>query len=273
MGVITMDIIHISTKAIPIISISSKGDQSKWHIGNQWIKQDARGYEGIAEHVASLILQNSTLNPTEYVTYIPCSVIFDDGTKKSGCLSSDFRGKDEQEISLERLFEKYFLSTSDILGNSKLSTSEKVEQVVGKVYEFTNLDVTLPLTRMLAFDAFILNEDRHTNNILFLYKVKEDSWEFAPLFDHGLSMLSDLNDYPTHVDLEILKRKVKAKPFNSNFKKQLALYEGPPFIEVESLRQAILTSPYPLGRIPEFLELQLNDPNYEKLLIRGEIDG
>ena len=38
------------------ISTSSKGDQSKWHIGNKWVKQNARGYEGIAEYVAPLIV-------------------------------------------------------------------------------------------------------------------------------------------------------------------------------------------------------------------------
>ncbi|RUL54169.1 hypothetical protein [Lysinibacillus antri] len=266
-----MEIIKIPKGAERIISTSSKGDQSKWHLHNQWIKQNTRGYEGIAEYVASMILANSTLHPSEYVKYTPCEIIVNSFATE-GCISPDFRGKYEQEISLERLFEKNFTLTSDILGNSKLSTSEKVAQVIEKVYEFTELDITLPLTRMLAFDAFILNEDRHTNNILFLYDIKEDSWKLAPLFDHGLSLLSDMKDYPKHMDVEILKRKVKAKPFNSSFKKQLALYDGPPFIQVESLKQAILASPYPLGRIPELLELQLNDPMYEKILIRGVND-
>ena len=91
----------------------------------------------------------------------------------------------------------------------------------------------VPLTKTLAFDALILNEDRHTNNLLFLYHFKLDTWKLAPLFDHGLSLLSDVKDYPLGVDINILKRKVKAKPFNTNFKKQLALYEGPPFIDLE----------------------------------------
>ena len=97
----------------------------------------------------------------------------------------------------------------------------------------------LPLTRMLAFDALILNEDRHTNNVLFLYDFKLNTWELAPLFDHGLSLLSDVKDYPVNIDIKYLKRKVKAKPFNTNFKKQLALYEGPPFIHVEKVKKVI----------------------------------
>lgn len=75
---------------------------------------------------------------------------------------------------------------------------------------------------MLAFDAFILNEDRHTNNILFLFDPKSEVWQFAPLFDNGLSLLSDVKDYPFSMPLNILKRKVKAIPFRSSFKKQLS---------------------------------------------------
>lgn len=76
----------------------------------------------------------------------------------------------------------------------------------------------LPLTRILAFDAFILYEDRHTNHLLFLYNYKLDAWEPAPLYAHGLSLLSDTKDYPMGIDLETLKSKVKAKPFNTNLR-------------------------------------------------------
>ena len=34
---------------------------------------------------------------------------------------------------------------------------------------FTWLDVRVQIAQLLAFDALTLNEDRHTNNILFLY--------------------------------------------------------------------------------------------------------
>jgi hypothetical protein len=163
-------------------------------------------------------LKSSTLNPSEYVLYEPCKIQFGNTQFAKGCYSLDFRGPEQQEVSLERLFEKHFESTSDILENTKLSTKEKFEQIVEKVKFFTKLDIILPLSRLLAFDALILNEDRHTNNILFLYNSKSDKWELAPLFDHGLSLLSDVNDYPLGVDLEILKRKAKAKPFNTSFK-------------------------------------------------------
>ena len=180
-----MEIIHIPANAISIVSTSSKGDQSKWLIKEKWIKQNTRGYEDIAEYVASLILKASTLDSSEYVLYEPCKIQFKNGQVTKGCYSLDFRGPHHQEVSLERLFETYFESTSDILEQTKLSTKEKIEQVVEKVHLFTKLDIMLPLTRMLAFDALVLNEDRHTNNLLFLYDFKLDTWKLAPLFDHG----------------------------------------------------------------------------------------
>ena len=264
-----METIHIPANAVSIVSTSSKGDQSKWLIKEKWIKQNTRGYEDIAEYVASLILKSSTLDPSEYVLYEPCKIQFENGQVAKGCYSFDFRGTEQQEVSLERLFETHFESTSDILENTKLSTKEKIEQVVEKVQLFTKLDIMLPLTRMLAFDSLILNEDRHTNNLLFLYNFKLNTWKLAPLFDHGLSLLSDVKDYPLGIDIDILKRKVKAKPFNTNFKKQLALYEGPPFIHVEKLKKLLEGSPYDLGRAYNVIQMQLNDPAYEKLLIRG----
>ena len=264
-----MEIIHIPANTISIVSTSSKGDQSKWLIKEKWVKQNTRGYEDIAEYVASLILKASTLDPSEYVLYEPCKIQFENGQVTKGCYSLDFRGPNHQEVSLERLFETHFESTSDILENTKLSTKEKIEQVVEKVHLFTELDIMRPLTRMLAFDALILNEDRHTNNLLFLYNFTLNTWKLAPLFDHGLSLLSDVKDYPLGIDIEILKRKVKAKPFNTNFKKQLALYEGPPFIHVEKLKRLLDASSYDLGRAYNVIQMQLNDPAFEKLLIRG----
>ena len=103
----------------------------------------------------------------------------------------------------------------------------------------------------LAVDAFIFNEDRHTNNILFLYDPKKDTWKLAPIFDHGLSLLSDVKDYPLSIPINVLKRKVKAKPFNSSFKKQLALYQGKPFIKRSVLLEKLEEVPSELARAKE----------------------
>ncbi|MBK3496511.1 hypothetical protein JFL43_16935 [Viridibacillus sp. YIM B01967] len=263
-----METIHIPIDAEHIISTSSKGDQSKWRIGNKWVKQNARGYEGQAEVLASLVLKCSTLDRSKYVVYQPCIIQLADGEQFDGCYSLDFRGT-KQEVTLERLFEANFSSTDSITSNKTLSTKEKFEQLMTQVEQYTGLVVTHQIAQLFAFDALILNEDRHTNNILFLYDPKEKTWELAPIFDNGLSLLSDEKDYATGKPLTILKRRVKAKPLNSSFTKQLSLYEGPPFIDKEKLVAAIEQSPYDFGRAKDVLLSQLRDPAWKHLFIEG----
>ena len=264
----TMETIQIPADAVRIISTSSKGDQSKWRIGDKWVKQNTRGYEGQAEVLASLVLTYSTLQKKDYVNYYPCKIVLPDGDTSIGCYSHDFRGK-LQEVTLERLFEANFTSTDPILNDKSLSTGEKFEQIMQQVQDFTGLDVRLDIARLLAFDALILNEDRHTNNILFLYNPVEKSWRLAPIFDNGLSLLSDEKDYAPGKPLTILKRKVKAKPFNSTFSKQLALYTGPAFIKKHAFLEALESSPFDFGRAKQALLSQLNEPIFKHLFIEG----
>jgi len=263
-----MKTIHIPTDAIRIISTSSKGDQSKWCVGDKWVKQNTRGYEGQAEVLASLVLACSTLQETAYVKYYPCEIILPNGETSIGCYSYDFRGK-LQEVTLERLFEANFTSTDPILNDKSLSTTKKFEQIMQHVQEFTGLDVRLDIARLLAFDALILNEDRHTNNILFLYNPVKKVWQLAPIFDNGLSLLSDEKDYTPGKSLPILKRKVKAKPFNSSFSKQLALYKGTAFIDKTKLLKVLGESPFDFGRAKQVLLSQLNDPSLAHLFFEG----
>lgn len=108
-----MKTIYIPTDSIHISSISSKGDQSKWRVGNNWVKQNTRGYEGQAEVLASFVLAHSTLRKTDYVMYHPCQIILPDGETSVGRYSHDFREK-LQEVTLEHLFEANFTSTDPI---------------------------------------------------------------------------------------------------------------------------------------------------------------
>jgi len=263
-----METIHIPADAIRIISTSSKGDQSKWRVGDKWVKQNTRGYEGQAEVLASLVLACSTLQENDYVRYYPCEIILPDGETSIGCYSYDFRGK-LQEVTLERLFEANFTSTDPILNDTSLSTTEKFEQIIQQVQAFTGLNVRKEIARLLAFDALILNEDRHTNNILFLYNPTDDTWQLAPIFDNGLSLLSDERDYKPGKPLTILKRQVKAKPFNSSFSKQLALYAGPAFIDKAMLLRKLEETTFDFGRAKQVLLSQLNDPSLAYLFYEG----
>ena len=48
---------------------SSKGNQLKWENKDYWYKADYTGYEGLAEHVISYLLQKSTLKDDDFVLY------------------------------------------------------------------------------------------------------------------------------------------------------------------------------------------------------------
>lgn len=261
-----MERIKIPYDADAIISTSSKGDQSKWLVGNWWLKENNRGYENMAEYVAYLILDSSTLPKMSFISYTPCLIEKSDGTVTEGCYSKDFRGG-LQEVTLERLFEANFDTTDDILGNVRYSTEDKFLAIMEKVHHFTGLDVSFEISQMLAFDAFILNEDRHTNNIQFLYDSKSNTWQLAPIFDNGLSLLSDTKDYPLVKPISVLKRKVKAKPLNSSFAKQLALYKGAPFINRLVLLNKLEEAPYDLGRAKDVVLSQLLEVQLQRLII------
>lgn len=133
-----METIHIPKGAVRIISTSSKGDQSKWRVGDKWVKQNTRGYEGLAEVLASLVLAHSTLQEKDYVKYYPYEIFLPDGETSIGCYSHDFRGK-LQEVTLGRLFEANFTSTNPILNDKALSTSEKFKQIMHQIQDFLGL--------------------------------------------------------------------------------------------------------------------------------------
>lgn len=261
-----MEQIKIPPNTETIVSTSSKGDQSKWLVGDIWIKENTRGYENMAEYLAYLILDSSTLPKTSFVPYTPCLIEKHDETVSEGCYSKDFRGS-LQEVTLERLFEANFETTDDILQNEHYSTADKFHAIMDKIHHFIGLDVSQTISQILAFDAFILNEDRHTNNILFLFDPLSEAWQLAPIFDHGLSLLSDINDYPKSKPINILKNQVKSKPFSSSFKKQLAVYQGDPFINRSLLLENLNNAPYALGRAKEVVLLQLSDNQLQRLII------
>ena len=84
----------------------------------------------------------------------------------------------------------------------------------------TGLDLTDYLRKVITLDTIIFNEDRHLNNLSVLYNIEKNIYQQAPIFDNGLSLLSDLTNYPIQIPTRDLINRVKSKPFSTNFKKQ-----------------------------------------------------
>ncbi len=203
----------IKTKAT-----SSKGNQMKWLLDNIWYKQDHMGYEGLCEVVASTLLTKSDVE--NFVKYEPAKIKYK-LTEKSGCYSCNFKGSDEIIVTLEHLYKKY-RGTSLSSDLAKISdVKERIQYTVEFVEEITKIkNAGAYFACLLQLDAFFLNEDRHTNNIAFIFNEKTETYSFAPYFDFGLSLLADTNDYPLNADIFDCMKYIKAKPFSEDFDEQ-----------------------------------------------------
>ena len=56
----------------PIRGHTSKGDQPKWHVGDDWYKADHMGYEALSEVIVSWMLEHSTID--DFVAYAPVMI-------------------------------------------------------------------------------------------------------------------------------------------------------------------------------------------------------
>ncbi len=202
----------------PISGHTSKGDQPKWHIGDDWYKADHMGYEALSEVVVSWMLEHSTVQ--EFVAYTPIAIQSSD-KKYIGCRSKNFRQEGEMLLPLEKLHRAYYgVGLAKKLAETP-DVEERIRYTVSFVEETTGLtDFGVYLSTLLELDAFILNEDRHTNNIAVIRNEETGSFRLCPIFDNGLSLLSDLNDYPLDRDIYACIDAVQAKPFSIDFVEQ-----------------------------------------------------
>lgn len=122
---------------------------------------------------------------------------------------------------------------------------------------------------MILFDFIIANIDRHLNNFGFI--VSGDELKFSPLFDNGLSLLSNLDDNELSKISEFaLKKSLKCKPFSSDPKKQLKLID---FNLVPSeVIESILKSKIDWDLV--FSELDLSELRKNKIiqLVEGRLE-
>lgn len=198
---------------------SSKGNQFKGRLDNIWYKADRLGYEGAAEYLSSDILKST--NVTDFVEYsletINCNHI-----TYNGCSSKNFLLDNEEIVTVARLFQRKFGTSLEKLLEGK-TLKEKVNFFVASCEDITKThDFGAYLTSLFELDAFILNEDRHFNNIAFIKSPK--GYKFAPVFDNGAAFLSDTRDsYPLLNDTIGLCASVEAKPFSKDFDKQVEI--------------------------------------------------
>ena len=207
----------------PILGHTSKGDQPKWQLDGKWYKADHMGYEALAEVVVSQLLKQS--NVPDFVEYRPVLIQYQ-GKEIPGCVSKNFRGKDEMLVSFERLHRTYKgRGLAAALGGIN-EPQGRIRYTIDFIEQTTGLTgVGKYLTLLLELDSFFLNEDRHTNNLAVIRNEKTKEFRLCPIFDNGLALLSDLNDYPLDKDVYDSIKCVRAKPFDLDFNMQVEAAE------------------------------------------------
>ena len=232
---------------------TAEGDQPKWFIDRKWYKADYLGYEGLAECLISWLMRYS--NVTNYVEYEPC-LIRSGRRQLTGCVSRNFRWNDEMMVSFERLHRAYQGRGLAATLSDKKSAQERIRYTVAFAESATGLrDVGAHLTMLLELDAFFLNEDRSTSNLAVIRKESDKRYRFCPVFDNGLSLLSDVRSYPLDEDLDACMDAVRALPFDHSFDVQMEA--------AEHLYGPQLHLSFGIGEVREFLESVLEE-NYDR---------
>lgn len=202
---------------------TSKGNQPKWQIEDTWYKADHMGYEALTEVLISRLLEQSTV--CDFVKYQPVQIIYD-GKTVNGCASRNFRAKNEMLIPFERLHRAYHGQGLAKAIAGMESSLDRIQYTVDFVEAATGLEnVGAYLTALMEIDSFFLNEDRHTNNLAVIRNENNGLFRLCPVFDNGLSLLSDLNDYPLDLEVYSCISRVKAKPFDGDFDEQVSAAE------------------------------------------------
>lgn len=201
------------------IATSSKGNQNKWHIGDIYYKQDANGYEGLAEVLSSRILEKSNAEFVRY-DFVKIQVM---GEIYNGCMSKEMKQPGETLVPLERIIRNH----KDIYLANALNqfdtTTERIRYTVELLNDIGVKDAGKELTKILEADSFTLNQDRHTNNISILQN--QTKMRFSPIYDNGDAFFSDLMYFPMRFLPEELIKRTTAKPFSGSFEKQKAAAE------------------------------------------------
>lgn len=202
---------------------TSKGNQPKFIDckGGWFYKVDSMGYESISEALVSEFL--SFVEGVDYIDY-HLELYNDNGKQLECCKSKVYNINGENFVSLWKILKVY----GDKKELNNLKGKELVDYIVDCVKGGTGVDIRDYLGLLMYIDSIILNEDRHINNINLIEK--DGEYRVAPIYDNGLSLLSDVKDYRYGVGLSVLMRNVKSKPFNSDFDKQAKYFDREPLI-------------------------------------------
>lgn len=144
------------------------------------------GYESINEIIAMNVLRELNYNYLEYK--LINGLININGKVYNTFLTSslDFKKANESKITLENFYE---------------GMKKDNEPIIDFCIRFGFIE---EIYHMIIVDYIICNRDRHGANIEVLYNKNTKTYRLAPLYDHGLSLLS-----PMYKDSDIRNYDIK----------------------------------------------------------------
>lgn len=209
------------------LQATTKGNQIKWHRGNLWIKADSMGYESIAEYLSTIL--ESHIRGLKYVKYDLCTVK-ETGTGKmktyNCCVSESFLTGSEYIVSAQRMI--YAILGAEkakdlVVKRTGVDLLANTIEICSRCTGIDELTIYKYLSTICKLDAITLNEDRHLNNIAFIYDGKK--YRLAPIFDNGMGLLADTESFPLNKGYSVWMQSVRARPFCSDFIEQALLFE------------------------------------------------
>lgn len=202
--------------------------------GNSITEAGTAGYEPYSEVMASLIAQVLNLPHVKY-SLMPAKIFPDINTYSCDVVSvcPKFTTDDEQLYHFADMADAHFLASGQAASPDALF--QYAVELYGKQW----------LYKMLTFDAFIGNEDRHENN--FDVIVRNGVNCAPPIYDNGGSLLAWATDEEL-TDTKLRYQFDKAKPFRSRHAQQIKLVDKPvlPVRDLDGLYQEILPAISPI---------------------------
>ena len=212
---------------------SSKGNQKKWIYDNKFIKADTyNGYESIAECLAYIVGKHTNIKSIKYLSCIINEVKEYGVESFYGCYSNNFIKEGESLVTVYKILLHYFNSTLINAFYYNYSANKMLEVISKNCSRYTEIDINKILryfSDICKFDAIILNEDRHLNNIAFIFD--GNSFRFSPIFDNGASLLSESGILNESIYYGI--NRAQSKPFSISFNEQISLFKDLPRIKID----------------------------------------
>jgi hypothetical protein len=189
---------------------SSRGYAKKVKVGDIWYKVSAGAFNAQAEVVASRLAKYT--NVGKAVEYEMCLV--------NGCyatMSGDFlRGRESETVkSLHaKVTGEPIEPMLETMQGERLFEYVKNIVLRGIGLDMTETDIFRQLSLLLRFDALVMNDDRHFNNVKFVYSAGK--WELTPAYDFDCSFFSCAEDLGN-----LSYENARAKPFFDTHEEQL----------------------------------------------------